>query len=130
MGGKVLVVDDSITILELVTATLEPEGFQTIEASDGEDALAKLETATGVVLVICDVSMPLMNGLDFVENARKRGHTMPVVMLTTGAQPELMDRARRLGVKGWMLKPVRQHHLVAAVRAVISAGPMALGRGE
>jgi two-component system chemotaxis response regulator CheY len=116
---KILIVDDSLTIRQLVAETLESEGFETIEATDGSDALAKLMQRTDVALVMCDVNMPGMSGLDLVARARKLGSEVVFVMLTTEGQPELMERARGLGVKGWMLKPVKPHLLAGAVRSLL-----------
>lgn len=120
MGDTILVVDDSITILELLAEALEPEGFETLKATDGEDALAKLMSRKEIVLVMCDVNMPRMNGLDLLASARNRGLEVPFLMLTTEAQPELIERARGLGAKGWMVKPVKPQLLVSAVQAIIA----------
>jgi two-component system chemotaxis response regulator CheY len=125
MSGKVLVVDDSVTIRQLVTETLAAEGFVTVEASDGHDALSKLTSRSDIALVMCDVNMPGMNGLDLVANARKQGSEVIFVMLTTEGHPELMDRAKRLGVKGWMLKPVKPRLLGAAVKSLLDPPPSA-----
>ncbi len=119
MGETILVVDDSITILELLTEALEPEGFRTIQSIDGQDALGKLLARTDIVLVICDVNMPRMNGMDLLANARKHGLKVPFLMLTTEAQPELIERAKSLGAKGWMVKPVKPQLMVSAVKATI-----------
>ena len=120
MGDTILVVDDSITILELLTEALEPEGFQTLKATDGEDALAKLLSRKEIVLVMCDVNMPRMNGLDLLASTRNRGLEVPFLMLTTEAQPELIERAKSLGAKGWMVKPVKPQLLVSAVKSIIA----------
>jgi two-component system chemotaxis response regulator CheY len=120
VGDTILVVDDSITILELLAEALEPEGFETLKATDGEDALAKLMSRKEIVLVMCDVNMPRMNGLDLLASARNRGLEVPFLMLTTEAQPELIERARGLGAKGWMVKPVKPQLLVSAVQAIIA----------
>jgi two-component system chemotaxis response regulator CheY len=128
MGKMVLVVDDSMTIRQLVSAVLEPEGFETLEAIDGVDALSKISKWPDIVLVMCDVNMPGMNGLDMVAIVRKHGSNVPFVMLTTEAQPDLLERAKSLGVRGWMLKPVKPQLLVAAVKALI--GPAGRTAGD
>ena len=119
MGDAILVVDDSITILELLSEALEPEGYTTIQSIDGQDALGKLLGRSDIVLVICDVNMPRMNGLEFLARARKHGLTVPFLMLTTEAHPDLIERAKSLGAKGWMVKPVKPQLMLAAVRATI-----------
>ena len=119
MKNKVLIVDDSLTIRQLVAEALEAEGFETLNASDGSEALLELTRRTDISLVMCDVNMPEMSGLDLVAKVRKQGSNVQFVMLTTEGKPELMERARNLGVKGWMLKPVKPHLLAGAVRSLI-----------
>lgn len=115
---NVLVVDDSSTIRQQVSAALGPAGFGVIEAIDGEDALRKLESATGLAIVLCDVNMPKMGGLEMLEAIKQRGrHThLPIVMLTTEGQPDLVARARSLGAKGWIVKPFKPALLAATVK--------------
>lgn len=117
--GKILVVDDSITILELVAEVLEPQGFQTLQALDGHDALPKLLHNPDILAVMCDVNMPRMNGIELLARAREKGVNVPFIMLTTETQPELIERARALGVKAWMSKPFKPQTLVATVRAIV-----------
>jgi two-component system chemotaxis response regulator CheY len=124
VSDTILVVDDSITILELLTEALEPEGFRTLKATDGEDAFAKLLSCKEIVLVMCDVNMPRMSGLDLLASAHGRGLEVPFLMLTTEAQSELMERAKSLGAKGWMVKPVKPPLLVQAVKSIIAKSRM------
>jgi two-component system chemotaxis response regulator CheY len=118
VGNKILVVDDSITILELVAEALEPEGFVTLQALDGQDALAKLAMHDDIALVMSDINMPRMSGLELLEAARQRGFAVPFVMLTTEAHPDLVERARSMGVKGWLVKPVKARTLASTVKAL------------
>jgi two-component system chemotaxis response regulator CheY len=60
--------------------------------------------------------MPKMGGLEFLEQTKANGSTVPVVMLTTEGQPEMIQRAKALGAKGWIVKPFKPEHLVAAAR--------------
>ncbi len=114
--------------MDVVTAALEPEGFETLQAVDGQEALGKLSSRNDIVLVMSDVNMPRMNGLDLVANARELGIDVPFVMLTTEADPGLMERAKAMGVKGWMLKPVKPHVLVSAVKALTATAPRSARR--
>lgn len=118
MSKKIMIVDDSGTIRQQVAAALTGAGFAMAEAIDGEDGLAKLTAAQDVALVICDVNMPKLNGLDMLEKLRKvpRLETLPVIMLTTEGQPEHIARAKSLGAKGWLVKPFRPDLLIAAVK--------------
>jgi two-component system chemotaxis response regulator CheY len=84
-----------------------------VEATDGVDALEKLMTHADVRLVVCDINMPRMNGIEFLERVRQG---LPVVMLTTEGHPELIQQAKALGAKGWLVKPFKPDLLVAAAR--------------
>jgi two-component system chemotaxis response regulator CheY len=128
VANKILVVDDSITILELVAEALEPEGFVTLQALDGHDALAKLAVHDDIALVMSDVNMPRMSGLELLDVARQRGFEVPFVMLTTEAHPELVERARSMGVKGWLVKPVSPRTLTSTVKALAQRGSSGPGK--
>ena len=118
MSRKVLVVDDSLTVRHQVKRALLSGAFEVVEAEDGVDALEKAAQIEGLSLVICDVSMPRMNGLEFLQQFREDGRwkMVPVVMLTTEALPELVQRAKSLSAKGWMIKPFKPELLLAAAR--------------
>jgi two-component system chemotaxis response regulator CheY len=116
---KILVVDDSETIRITVSETLNKAGFLVTQAIDGVDGLAKLGQDT-FDLVILDVNMPRLNGLEMLEKMRDdpKNAAIPVVMLTTEAHFALIDRAKKLGAKGWMIKPVKPENLVAAAKKI------------
>jgi two-component system chemotaxis response regulator CheY len=118
MCKKVLVVDDSVTVRQQVTTALSAAGFDVVEAVDGVDGTAKLDTTSDIALVICDVNMPRMNGLEMVERARTnpRCAGIPIVMLTTEGDPALVSRAKAAGARGWIVKPFKPEHLVAAAK--------------
>jgi two-component system chemotaxis response regulator CheY len=120
---KVLVVDDSTTVREQVGQALAQAGYEVVEAFDGVDAGEKLQAHRDVRLVLCDVNMPRKSGLDLLADLHLEARTPPlsVVMLTTEGQPELVSRARTLGAKGWMVKPVRAELLVATVKKLVGA---------
>ena len=122
MHKKVLVVDDSVTIRQQVAAALLSGGFEIVEAIDGEDALSKLRATKDLALVLCDVNMPRMNGLDLLDAANKAAFGVPFVMLTTEGQPDLIARAKSSGAKGWIVKPFKPELLVAAVRKLTAQG--------
>jgi len=74
-------------------------------------------------MVILDVNMPRMNGLDMLESLDVKSSGLAVLLLTTEVQPSLMARAKKAGAKGWMVKPVNLEQLVATVRKVIAHAP-------
>jgi two-component system chemotaxis response regulator CheY len=123
MGKKVIVVDDSFTIRRQVVSALAPAGFEVIEAVDGQDGVEVIGRTADAALVICDVNMPRMSGLEMLEQIRKeaRHSALPVLMLTTEGQPQLIERAKKAGAKGWMVKPFNPDLLVAAVKKLTVA---------
>ena len=116
MGKKILIVDDSNTIRQQVNFTLSKGGFTVVEAVDGTDGLAKLKEHGDIAMIISDVNMPNMNGLEMVEAIKAQGsHTaVPIIMLTTEGNTELIERAKKAGAKGWLVKPFKPEQLVAA----------------
>jgi len=120
MSATVMLIDDSATVRMQASRALTAAGFGIIEATDGVDALEKLETAlrgSGVALIVCDVNMPRMSGIEFIENlSRRNGVRPPVIMLTTEGHPDLVQSAKACGAKGWMVKPFKPELLVAAAR--------------
>ncbi len=118
MSKKILVVDDSATVRQQVRLALTQSGFTVVEAVDGEDGKNKIDQSADIAMVICDVNMPRMNGLEMLEavKAQPRHANLPVVMLTTEGQPALIARAKKAGAKGWVVKPFKANLLVAAVK--------------
>ncbi len=114
MSHLVMIVDDSAMIRMQVKRALTTAGHRVIEAVDGVDALAKL-VGTTPDLLVCDVNMPRMNGLELLEKLKSQGFSEPIVMLTTEGQPELIRKARLLGAKGWLVKPFKPELLLASV---------------
>ena len=118
MGVKVMIVDDSMMVRQQVARALLPAGFELVEAKDGIDGLEKIRAASDVALIVCDVNMPRMDGLALLEALRADpafAHVL-VLMLTTEGQPELVQRARTLGAKGWIVKPFKPELLVATIK--------------
>jgi len=122
MTTNILVVDDSLMVRKQVGAALRGLGYGIVEAVDGLDALEKLEGDPNTRLIVCDVNMPRMNGIEFLERLVARNSTVPVVMLTTEGQPELIQRAKALGAKGWIIKPFKPEFLVATAKKLAPLG--------
>jgi len=115
---KILIVDDSMTVRQQVSAALASSGFTLVEAKDGVEGLEKIEGDQELKVVICDINMPRMNGLDMLEETRRRaGHqNLPFLMLTTEAQPDMVSRAKAAGAKGWMVKPFKPEVLLQCIK--------------
>ncbi len=123
MSTKVLVIDDSLLVRQQVGRTLSAGGFTIIEAVDGADAMQKLTASPDIRLIVCDVNMPRMNGIQFLESMKReeKGAGISVVMLTTEGQTELVQRAKSLGARGWIVKPFKPELLLAAAKKLTAA---------
>jgi two-component system chemotaxis response regulator CheY len=113
---KVLVVDDSETIRLEVSRTLGQAGFSVLEARDGAEGLATAIKNPDLALLVLDVNMPVMNGLEMLERLRQNPTTadIPVLLMTTEAEDRLIERAKKAGAKGWFIKPVKPEMLLMA----------------
>jgi len=118
---KVLIVDDSPSVRQQVGLALKQQGYEILEAVDGVDGVEKVQRDASIGMVICDVNMPRMSGLEFVEKVKgdPRYSKLPIVMLTTEGQPQLIQRAKKAGAKGWIVKPFKANLLVAAVKKLM-----------
>lgn len=116
MSKKILIVDDSSSVREMVRFTLEPLGFDVVEAENGRSALAAFKRDK-FRMVISDLNMPVMNGIEFVRGARSSpgGMGVPIVMLTTESKPEAKAAGKAAGATGWMNKPFDAQQLKAIV---------------
>lgn len=125
MSTSVLVVDDSQTVRQQVGAALSQAGFRIIEAADGSEGYQKIN-AGGVDCVICDVNMPVMNGIEMVEKVKGdvQFSALPIVMLTTEGAMDLIQRAKKAGAAGWIVKPFKADLLIAAVKKLTAAQPV------
>jgi two-component system chemotaxis response regulator CheY len=121
--ASILVIDDSVMVRKQVGAALRTHGYTIVEAVDGVDGLAKIDAHPGVRLVVCDVNMPRMSGLEFLEQLAVRKASVPVVMLTTEGQPDLIARAKSLGAIGWLLKPFKPELLLATAKKIAPLAP-------
>jgi two-component system chemotaxis response regulator CheY len=118
MPKKVLIIDDSSSVRRQLSAALGKAGFVVLEAADGVDGAEQIRAETDLALVICDVNMPRLSGLDMLERLQHEiaERQLPVVMLTTEGQPEAMTRAKKWGAKGWIVKPFKEQLLLGAVQ--------------
>ena len=121
MAKKIIVIDDSPTVRQQVGMALKQAGFDVVEATDGEEGLSTIRNVKDAAMAICDVNMPRMNGLEMLEALARTGSVLPVLMLTTEGQPQLVERAKKSGAKGWIVKPFKAELLVAAVKKLTAA---------
>jgi two-component system chemotaxis response regulator CheY len=120
MAKNILIVDDSSAIRQSVGFVLEQAGFVVVQASDGVEALAKLGTQT-FDLIVTDVNMPNMNGIELTKNVRKidKHKFTPVIMLTTESQSGMMQEGKAAGATGWIVKPFDADKLLGVVKKLL-----------
>jgi two-component system chemotaxis response regulator CheY len=118
MAKTILVVDDSGTVRQQVSMALKQAGFAIVEAADGQEALAAIESNRAIDMVVCDVNMPVLNGLEMVEKVKSNpAHkALPILMLTTEGQPSMIRRAKEAGAVGWIVKPFDANQLVQTAK--------------
>lgn len=118
--ATILVVDDSASLRQVVAISLQSKGYDVIQAGDGQQALDKL-TGQKINLVVSDVNMPIMDGLTFVTEMKKRAtyKFTPVIMLTTEAGSDMKNKGRAAGVKAWVVKPFKPEMMLTAVAKLI-----------
>jgi two-component system chemotaxis response regulator CheY len=118
MMAKVLVVDDSSTVRDEVADFLKGNGLDVATAIDGKDGIAKLKADPGIRLILSDVNMPNMDGLTMVEKIRQElGNTsVNVIMLTTESSPNMKERGKSAGIKGWIVKPFKGPAVLEALK--------------
>lgn len=119
MSLKVLAIDDSRTMRDLLRLSLTESGFSIMLAEDGVDGLEKLEEADPDV-VITDINMPNLDGFGVIEGVRAReSHShVPILVLTTESSDAMKMRARNAGATGWIVKPFDDQALASAIRRV------------
>jgi two-component system chemotaxis response regulator CheY len=121
VAKTILIVDDSVSLRQVVSITLKGAGYEVIEGCDGRDALSKL-TGQKIHLIISDVNMPHMDGITFVTEAKKLPtyKFTPVIMLTTEAGEAKKQAGQAAGAKAWVVKPFQPAQMLAAVAKLIS----------
>ncbi len=121
MAKTVMIVDDSSTMLMSLKNSLEIAGFKVVEAADGALAMKKLQTGSKPDLIITDINMPNMGGIEFIGKARGLSgfRFTPILALTTESQQTKRDEAKKLGATGWLLKPVNGADLSKIIKQLL-----------
>ena len=120
MPKKILIVDDSESIREVVSFTLENEGFEVLIANDGTDALKFLD-GREIDMIITDLHMPEMDGITLIKHVREMEayQRIPILFLTTESQTAKKMEAKEAGGTGWIIKPFVPAKLIAALQKVL-----------
>jgi two-component system chemotaxis response regulator CheY len=121
MAKTVLVVDDSITMVMSLKTTLSLNGFKAETAGNGGEALEKLKAGLRPDLILTDINMPVMGGMELIRNVRAMAGLkfIPILTLTTESEAAKRSEGKLAGATGWLVKPVSGNDLVAVIRKVL-----------
>lgn len=121
MGKTVLVVDDSVSMRQMVSFTLTGAGYDVVEAGDGKEAMDKLNGGAKPNLVITDLNMPNMDGIALIKAVRgMAAHKFtPILMLTTESSDDKKKEGQRAGATGWVVKPFNPEQMLATIKKVL-----------
>jgi len=121
MAKRVMTVDDSPTIRQMLSIALKGAGYEVVEAENGKDALQKLESEK-VNMLITDLNMPQMNGIELIRNVRQSPglRFLPIIMLTTETQEAKRQEGKAAGASGWIVKPFKPEQLLKVVQMVMA----------
>lgn len=117
---RVLTVDDSRTILAMLHHTLSNAGFEVLQAEDGKQGLDVLKNEV-VDVVITDINMPVMDGIEFIKHVRATGQhqSLPILILTTETSQDKRDQGKAAGGTGWIVKPFDPEKLISVIHRVV-----------
>ncbi|MEO0708783.1 MAG: hybrid sensor histidine kinase/response regulator, partial [Cyanobacteria bacterium J06649_5] len=127
----VLIVDDSITVRELLSMSFNKVGYRVEQARDGQEAWDKLRSGLPCDLVFCDIEMPRMDGLELLSRMQKDNHLnrIPIAMLTSRGADRHRQMAVDLGASGYFTKPYLEEALLDAAQRMLNGETLAKGRG-
>ena len=122
MAKIILAVDDSCSLRQMVVFSLRANGYDVVQAVDGQDGLNKAKEKT-VDLVLTDQNMPIMDGLTLIKHLRSLGsyQKVPILMLTTESSDEMKAKGSAAGANGWLVKPFDPKRLIEVVQKVIGS---------
>jgi len=117
----IFLVDDSATILLSISGILGKAGYATEKAANAEEALRKLQAGLKIDLMITDLNMPGMNGIDLIKEVRKLPayRFVPILFLTTESQQSRKVEAKAAGASGWIVKPATADELLNTIKLVV-----------
>ncbi|MBS0290203.1 MAG: response regulator [Proteobacteria bacterium] len=120
---RVLTVDDSKSMRQMIRFTLENAGIEVIEKSDGDEAYEWAQQNTAPDLILADINMPNMDGITLVQQLRSLNEykNTPILMLTTDSSSERKQEGKSSGATGWIVKPFSPDHLVDTIFKVLSS---------
>jgi len=120
MTKRILTVDDSKTMLDMLAFTLKGAGYEVLQAENGQEGLDVLAKEGHVDVIISDINMPVMGGITFIKNVRQNSayNATPILILTTESSAAKKQEGREAGATGWIVKPFDPQKLLAVVQKV------------
>jgi two-component system, chemotaxis family, chemotaxis protein CheY len=117
---RIMTVDDSASMRQMVSITLKGAGYDVVEATDGRDALEKMENHS-IHMLITDINMPNLDGIGLVRKVRSHAvyRFIPIILLTTESQGSRKQEGKTAGATGWIVKPFKPDQLLNVVKKVI-----------
>lgn len=123
--GKILIVDDEVDVRDSIKMQLQSQGYNFLEAENGEEAIKTLQSEDNMVnvgVILCDIRMPKVNGLECIDFFKKEAPGIPVVVITGFPDTEMAVSLMKKGCKGYLVKPVEKDKLVSVVKAAVAGG--------
>ena len=122
MARTVLFVDDSSTIITTVMIALEGEPFRVVTAQDGVEAMCKVRAGLRPDVIVTDLNMQVMGGLELIAQAKAMLPHIPILVMSVETFQLPRDEARRLGAAGWIVKPIGREALIDTLNLVLRTG--------
>ncbi len=123
--GKILVIDDESDVRETIRMQLETANYNVLEAENGEEAIKILRSENNMVnvgVILCDIRMPKVNGLECIQFFRQEAPGIPTVVVTAYPDPEMAANLMAKGVKDYLVKPVEREKLLGVVGELVATG--------
>lgn len=102
---KLLFVEDEEDLIEIITDTLNKLDANFLTAYNGQEALEIIKNNSDIDVIITDINMPIMNGLDLIKEIQKRGIEIPIIIMSAHTEIDYLNKAKELGVAEYLLKP-------------------------
>jgi two-component system, chemotaxis family, chemotaxis protein CheY len=122
--GKILIIDDESEVREVLRLHLESANYNVIEASDGEEGVNLMKSGSNLLqvgMIICDIRMPKVNGIEAIDYLKKNAPSIPIVVVTGYPDSDLAVSLLKKGVKDYMVKPIEKAKLLDKVAEVLAA---------
>ncbi|MDO8841853.1 response regulator [Methanocalculus sp.] len=119
--ATVLIIDDSSFQRTIIRKTLTEAGYPCIEADNGRSGLEKIEQSNPGIIIV-DLLMPDIDGIEFLTILRKKGISIPIIVLTSDIQDATRKRCIELGASRFLNKPLRREELIPAIRQLLNSG--------